>query len=185
MERSTDVLPPSDIMGDIVARLARLRVTLGFVGGAVVLWFAHPTWATLAAGALIAMAGEGIRVWAAGHLEKGREVTMSGPYRLTGHPLYLGSSIIGAGIAVASASLVVAVITVTYLVVAIGAAIRNEEAGLRAKFGQTYTDYRSGVGAGSDRPFSFERVMRNREYRAVVGVGMAMILLVLKTWLLI
>ena len=40
-------------------------------------------------------AGEALRIWAAGHLEKGREVTASGPYRWTRHPLYLGSTIIG------------------------------------------------------------------------------------------
>ena len=33
---------------------------------------------------------------------------MSGPYRFTRHPLYLGSTIIGVGLAIASASVVVA-----------------------------------------------------------------------------
>src|SRR5438105_9622349 len=83
--------------------LARSRVPLGFVFGAVVVWLAHPTFRTLAMGAAVAAAGELIRVWAAGHLEKGREVTRSGPYRLTRHPLYAGSALIGAGVAIASA----------------------------------------------------------------------------------
>ena len=49
------------------------------------------------------MAGECLRLWAAGHLEKSKEVTRSGPYRHTRHPLYLGSSIIGIGIALGDA----------------------------------------------------------------------------------
>ena len=90
---------------ELVRRLARYRVRLGFIAAAAALWLAQPTTTSLAAGAAIALAGEGLRIWAAGHLEKGREVTASGPYRLSRHPLYLGSALIGAGFAVASASL--------------------------------------------------------------------------------
>ena len=48
-----------------------------------------------------------MRVWAAGHLLKAREVTRSGPYRFVAHPLYLGSSLIGVGLAIGSGSTVV------------------------------------------------------------------------------
>ncbi len=61
--------------------LARLRVPLGFACGALALWLARPTPRSIAAGMLVAVAGEAIRFWAAGHIEKGREVTRSGPYR--------------------------------------------------------------------------------------------------------
>jgi len=84
--------------------LARYRVRLGFVAAIGALVLAKPTMRTLALGGAIAIAGELLRVWAAGHLEKGREVTVSGPYRLTRHPLYVGSSIMGLGFAVASNS---------------------------------------------------------------------------------
>ena len=42
---------------------------------------ARPTWRTLAVGRRGRLAGEADPVWAAGHLEKSREVTRSGPYR--------------------------------------------------------------------------------------------------------
>ena len=100
MERSTDALPPSP-MPDLAARVARVRVPLGFVCSVAALFLAHPTWGSLPAGLVVAALGESLRVWAAGHLEKGREVTKSGPYRFTGHPLYLGSTLIGVGFAVA------------------------------------------------------------------------------------
>ena len=67
------------------------------------LWLARPTSRSLAIGGAMALVGEALRIWAAGHLEKGREVTRSGPYRLTRHPLYLGSAIIGVGVAIAAA----------------------------------------------------------------------------------
>lgn len=157
--------------------LARKRVPLGFVFGAVALWLAQPTRRSLAIGAAVAIAGELIRIWAAGHLEKGREVTMSGPYRVTRHPLYLGSSVIGAGLAIAAASLPVAIVIVAYLAVTLTAAIRMEEAHLTDKFGSAYPEYRDGRATEVRRRFSLARAWKNREYRAVVGLAVALALL--------
>lgn len=180
MEPSSDALPsPTPRPPDLAVRLARVRVPLGFFAAAAALWIATPTPGSMAAGLPVAALGEMLRVWAAGHLEKGREVTTSGPYRWTGHPLYLGSSLIGGGIAIACHSLVVALIAVGYLGVTLLAAIRSEEAGLRAKFGQEYVEYRAGRSNGT-RPFSLARALRNREYRAIIGLVVAMILLALK-----
>jgi protein-S-isoprenylcysteine O-methyltransferase Ste14 len=150
--------------------LARKRVALGFAAGALVLWLARPTPRSVAAGAAVAAAGELIRIWAAGHLEKGREVTTSGPYRWTRHPLYAGSTIIGLGLAIACASPIVAILVVAYLAITLSAAIATEEAHLTAKFGETYPAYRDGRAGGSARRFSVARAMRNREYRAVIGL---------------
>ena len=63
--------------------LARFRVALGFGLAAVVLWVATPTWPSLALGGAIALAGEALRLWAAGHLEKSKEVTSSGDRKST------------------------------------------------------------------------------------------------------
>ena len=157
--------------------LARRRVALGFIAGIAVLWLSEPTPRTLAIGALVAAIGELFRVWAAGHLEKGREVTSSGPYRLTRHPLYLGSSIIGLGLAIASASAIVAALVALYLGVTLTAAIATEEAHLTEKFGAAYPAYRDGRVEGVARTFSLARAMRNREYRAVIGLVAVLALL--------
>ena len=161
----------------VLRRIARLRVPIGFLSGAVVLWLAHPTLRTLTVGAIVAAAGEAIRVWAAGHLEKGREVTTTGPYTLTRHPLYVGSTIIGIGLSIACASVAVGALVLTYLAVTLTAAVRTEEAHLTEKFGEAYPDYRAGRVATEARRFSLARAWRNREYRAVVGVLIAMALL--------
>jgi protein-S-isoprenylcysteine O-methyltransferase Ste14 len=164
----------------MLKRLARLRVPLGFLLGLAAYWYAKPTWGSLLAGTLVAIAGEAVRIWAAGHIEKGREVTKSGPYRLTGHPLYVGSSIIGIGLAVAANQVVVGTIVAAYLAVALSAAIRTEEAALRAKFGSEYREYRAGGVVDRSRRFSLARAVRNREYRAVIGLLVAALLLALK-----
>jgi len=153
----------------MLKRIARVRVPLGFILGAIVLWFADPAPRTLAVGAVIAVLGEAVRIWAAGHLEKGREVTASGPYALARHPLYLGSTIIGLGLAIGAGSGLAAAIVLGYLAIALTAAIRTEEAHLTDKFGAAYPDYRAGR-TSVERRFSLERAMKNREYRAAIGV---------------
>ena len=171
----------------MLATLARCRVALGFVFGVLVLVLAEPTGRSLAIGMSVAALGEGIRIWAAGHLRKSREVTVSGPYRWVAHPLYVGSSVMGAGLAVAAASVPVAVLIGVYLAATLTAAIKSEEAFLRRTFGDQYDLYKSGVAAkrrersaASRRPFSLAQARANREYRAVAGLAISTLLLIWK-----
>ncbi|HVT46766.1 MAG TPA: methyltransferase [Vicinamibacterales bacterium] len=164
----------------IARTLARWRVPLGFVAAAVVFVLARPSWRSWSIGLAIALAGAAVRVWAAGHLEKSREITRSGPYRFIRHPLYAGSLFLGIGFAVAAHTVVVAVIAIVYLGVTLAAAIRTEEAFLDQKFDGAYTAYRAGRAEPVMRRFSWGRVRANREYRAVVGLAAAFALLVLK-----
>ena len=171
----------------VVPLLARLRVFLGFVFGAVAFWCAQPTPGALVVGAAVASLGEAIRIWAAGHLNKSREVTSSGPYRWCAHPLYVGSTVMGAGLAIASGSLLVAVLIAVYLAVTLTAAVSNEEAFLRRTFGEQYVRYRHGDPSGTRthdgagvRRFSLTQAIANREYRAVLGLLAAVLLLALK-----
>ena len=150
--------------------LTRFRVALGFALAALVLVMARPAWPTWAAGAAIALCGEWLRIWAAGHLEKSREVTTSGPYRLTRHPLYMGSTLIGVGVAIASTSIIVAAIIGAYLGLTLSAARRSEEAHLRDKFGDAYDAYVEKRGAPMTRRFSLERAIRNREHHTLAGL---------------
>ncbi|HSC28410.1 MAG TPA: methyltransferase [Vicinamibacterales bacterium] len=167
-------------MTDVRRPIARYRVRIGFAAAAVALWLAAPTWRSLTLGAAVAVLGEALRVWASGHLEKGREVTASGPYRWMRHPLYVGSAIIGLGVAIASARAAVAVLIAVYLGVTIASAIRSEEAHLTEKFGEAYPAYRAGSGAEPQRRFSWRRAAANREYRAVAGLAAAFALLASK-----
>lgn len=162
----------------LAERLARWRVPLGFACGAAVLYLARPTPRSLALGSAIALAGEGIRIWAAGHLDKGREVTQSGPYQFTRHPLYVGSAVVATGVAVASAQMTVALIAGLYLAVAVGSAVRHEEENMRARFGPEYEAYLKQTVTPVSRPFSFGRAMMvNKEYQAIAGlVGAGLIL---------
>src|SRR5262245_3236031 len=161
--------------------LARLRVPLGFLCAAAAFWLAEPTARSLAIGLAIAAAGEAVRIWAAGHIQKGREITRSGPYRYVRHPLYAGSAIIGLGFIVASRSLVVALLVVVYLGGTLMAAMRTEEAALDEKFPGEYSAYREGTAQPVERAFSMARVVANREYRAITGLVIGLIVLWLRS----
>jgi protein-S-isoprenylcysteine O-methyltransferase Ste14 len=161
--------------------IARLRVPLGFACAGVAFWLAQPTPLSVAAGMSVAGLGELVRLWAAGHIEKGREITRSGPYRIIRHPLYAGSAVMGIGFMIAARSLPAAIVVGIYLVVALVSAARAEEATLDARFSGEYSAYREGRAAPSDRPFSLARVKANHEYRAVIGLVVGCVLLFLRS----
>jgi protein-S-isoprenylcysteine O-methyltransferase Ste14 len=176
-------------MADIVGFLARRRVALGGLIAIAALLLASPTWNSWTRGLVIAAVGEGLRVWAAGHLEKSREVTASGPYRWMRHPLYVGSAVLALGIVIAARSYVLGALAVLYVGTTIPAAIRTEEAFLRRTFGDAYDRYAgaapqfaaaSGRQASTVRRFSLERAVRNKEYRAVLGTVAGFALLALR-----
>ncbi len=91
------------------AFFARWRVRLGYPLAIVVLALAHPTPQSILYGALVGAIGLFIRAMAAGHLHKQQVLTVTGPYAYTRNPLYLGSAILAAGVAVAIHSWISAV----------------------------------------------------------------------------
>lgn len=161
--------------------LARWRVPLGFFCAGAVLYLARPTARSLAIGGAVAIAGELLRVWAAGHLDKGREVTQSGPYRFTRHPLYVGSAIVASGAAVASAHSGAAAIIVAYMGSTLVAAIRHEETNMREAFGDNYDAYVQSRRTPVERAFDLNRAMRiNKEYKALAGLAGVAVILTIK-----
>lgn len=184
----TSETPPSSRRGPAasprwVFRVARSRVAAGFAVAAAAFWLARPSWWSLGLGTGVGLAGAGLRCWAAGHLEKGVEVTTSGPYRWMRHPLYAGSTLLGLGFAAAARHPAAALLVVGYLVVTLSQAARFEEARLRTEFGDRYDRYAAGTAAAGDRRWSRARAARNREGRALAGALAVLVLLGLKALL--
>jgi protein-S-isoprenylcysteine O-methyltransferase Ste14 len=173
-------MPETANTSRIAAAIARRRVPLGFAFGALVILLARPTSRSLVIGAAVALVGEAFRVWAAGHLEKGLEVTRSGPYRFTRHPLYIGSAIIAAGVAIAAARSSVAALIFCYVAATTVAAIRHEEEGMRARFGDQYDAYLDSRAQPIDRPFNLGRAIRNKEHRSLAGLAVVAVIFALK-----
>lgn len=167
-----------------LARIARLRVALGFVVAAAAFWLAAPTWSSMTLGVPVAAGGEALRLWAAGHLRKGRELTSSGPYRFMRHPLYLGSFVMGVGFCVAAADFVATGLVLGYLVFMFRVAILLEDGMLRAAFGAEYERYAAGRRSTSNRRWTFRQAVRNGEHRTLLGFAGALLLLGIKASLL-
>jgi protein-S-isoprenylcysteine O-methyltransferase Ste14 len=171
----------------------RWRAPLGYPTAALCLWLAHPTFLSALIGSALAIAGLLIRASAAGHLRKREALAHTGPYAHTRNPLYLGSSLMAAGFAVASRSWLAAGLLALYFGVFYAQVMRREESELRAQYGKAFDDYaaavplfwprlRGGAAAGGT-PFSFGQYMRNREYEAAIGVAvMIAVLLALTIW---
>ncbi|HEY3129721.1 MAG TPA: isoprenylcysteine carboxylmethyltransferase family protein [Acidobacteriota bacterium] len=187
--------------GDFPALAQRIRVPLGFLLGVLFVLFSRPTPVLAAVGLSVALLGLGLRLWAAGCIEKSRELEVSGPYQYTRNPLYLGSFILGAGACIAAANVWLIAIFVGLFWCVYGPVMKREEEEMLKLFPQRFPEYRCAVplfvprltkpgslpagsvelslegqnrrlGDATPRPeigFRWSRVLRNREYNAVVG----------------
>ena len=97
--QSDTVRKPQSLAWGRVAQ--KLRVPAGTLLGVVFLVLMHPSRRSLWIGGVIAGAGAVLRIWAAGHIEKGNVLAQGGPYALTRNPLYLGSFFMAVGILIA------------------------------------------------------------------------------------
>jgi protein-S-isoprenylcysteine O-methyltransferase Ste14 len=139
---------------------------------------ARPRPGLYAAGLVLAVLGVAIRLWAAGTIHKGREITISGPYAWVRHPLYVGSFVIALGYFAMSGLWEAFAIGVPLFVALHWAAVVVEERMLIALFGSEYEDYCRKVPRALPRPprtpaagdFSWPQALYNREPLHIVGV---------------
>lgn len=165
-------------------QVARLRVPSGFLLVAAFAWFSQPTAASLTAGLPIAALGLTLRAWAAGCLAKNQELATRGPYAYTRNPLYLGTLLVAAGLAVASRSVGLAVLFAAVFALVYLPVIQLEEQHLRSLFPK-YTEYAERVPAlrprfrrGGGGGFRWELYWKNEEYQAGIGLAVGIAFLV-------
>jgi protein-S-isoprenylcysteine O-methyltransferase Ste14 len=149
-------------------------------------WLARPRPWSLVVGLLLGLAGEAIRIWASGHIEKTKVLATGGPYAHTRNPLYLGSTLMAAGIAVAAASGWAVLAVALYFLAFYPSAITGEARFLAGKFPDAYGPWAREVpvffprvtpGGARESRFSWKRVRLNREWRTLIAVPLAMVLL--------
>jgi phospholipid methyltransferase len=166
---------------------------------ALAFWLlAAPTLRSIVMGAIVAAFGLFIRGVAAGHLRKDQELAATGPYARTRNPLYLGSTFLAAGFAVAGRSWLAGALVAAYFAIFYYAVMRNEEEDLRARFGAVFNQYAARVplffpfwvgsefdartAGARDVKFSWAQYRRNREYRALLGALAGIAALGLRMW---
>lgn len=166
---------------------SRYRVTAGWVVGVLVLLLARPTTLSLLLGLPLALAGEAIRVWASGHIEKTKRLATGGPYAHSRNPLYVGSLLIALGVATACASPWVVLAVALYFLAFYPSVMREEAAFLADRFPE-YVAWAAAVPLFLPRPtpggerssrFEWSRVRMNREWRTAAALPLIAALLAL------
>lgn len=150
---------------------------MGFAFAVLYLWLARPTGRSILLGVAVVIPGLLIRTLASGHVQKNEQLTTAGPYAYTRNPLYLGSLILAAGLALAARSWWIAGGIVLMFLTIYLPVIRAEEAFLRQRFPE-FEQYARQVprllprlSAFSDHrgAFSWQLYWKHREYNAVLG----------------
>jgi len=177
----------------------RWRVRLGYPVALIYWLLATPTPRAMLIGGVIAGLGLIVRGIAAGYLRKDQQLAIAGPYALSRNPLYLGSSFLAVGFAIAGHSWAAGTLILVYFGVFYYAVMRNEEQDLRVRFEGAFESYAARVplffpfifhpphqlpaaDAGAEQPFSWELYRRNREYRALLGTIGALGAVGLRIW---
>ena len=75
------------------------------------------------------------------------------------------------------------VLIAVYMAATILSAIRHEEAGMRAAFGDQYDAYAESRARPVERPFSLARAMKNKEHKAIAGLAAVAAILAAKAFL--
>jgi len=144
----------------------KIRVPAGTLLGVVFLLLMHPSRRSLLYGGILAALGALLRLWASGHIDKGRALATEGPYAFTRNPLYLGS-----------------------FLMALGVLLAGQGYWLLLAYGERFLEYSArvplflpGAPAASANTSSFlwSRVLRNREHRTLMGLAATEIFLILK-----
>jgi protein-S-isoprenylcysteine O-methyltransferase Ste14 len=169
--------------------VARLRVPSGFLLVAAFAWFSRPALDSLLWGLPVSLVGLALRGWAAGCVVKNQMLATGGPYAYTRNPLYLGTLLVAAGLALASRSIGLGVLFAVVFALVYLPVIQLEEQHLRTLF-PAYNQYAAGVPAlwprrprgprQSANPFDWRLYLKNREYQAGAGLAAGVVLLVWK-----
>jgi len=187
--QSDTVRNPQSLAWGKVAQ--KLRVPAGTLLGVVFLVLMHPSRRSLWIGGVIAGAGAVLRIWAAGHIEKGNVLAQGGPYALTRNPLYLGSFFMAVGILIAGQGYWLLIPFGLFFVSFYYPVMRAEEQELAQRYGDRFGEYARRVPlflpnfsgpATSPSTFLWSRVIKNREHRTTLGLFFTQLFLVLKSW---
>jgi protein-S-isoprenylcysteine O-methyltransferase Ste14 len=172
------------------AWIYRWRVRAALFVLLAVIALARPGFRSIGAGLIICALGLLIRGWAAGHIQKEKRLAVSGPYRYTRNPLYLGNFLLGLSIAVGTNSWWGVGLFFAYFLVFYPPVILEELRRMKRLFPDEYESYRKQVplflpsfrrrAAGEGAKFRWELYRRNRETRALFGAAVVWTVLIVK-----
>jgi len=174
----------------------RPRAFALYAAGTGAIAAAEPLGWLFAAGLVLVLAGQALRLWATGYLLKTDELTTAGPYAHLRHPLYAGALLMGCGFLLMAGPRVASVVLPLGLVFYFGYYLSHKDAveseRLEALYGDAFRAYRDAVptllprwrrwrGHAEAEPqrWRLDRVLENDEQTALAYAAIATAALVL------
>ncbi len=182
------------------------RLALAYLGILMLIYFSRMTPVSLAVGLVPIVAGQILRVWAAGHLVKTKRLTTTGPYAYVKNPLYVGAITIVIGFCIVGmppwdltasprdARLwLYAIFLAAFFFYYMPRKMKIEGGRLRAIYGEEYTRYDEAVPdmlprltpyrGGRDRRWTWSQAFENSEHGTIMSLALGLGLMILRTWL--
>ncbi|HLP57504.1 MAG TPA: methyltransferase [Candidatus Deferrimicrobium sp.] len=161
-------------MRNFIELIIKYRSSVGFVSLIVLLYLAEPSPTSVSIGFFFIIAGMFFRGWAAGYINKDKELATHGPYALTRNPLYFGNFILGIGIAIAGNNISSYAIFIVFYALFFPFLMTIEHKRLKKKFGKKYEDWAKGSNSFfpklkkvNCRGFNISYYMKNKEYQVL------------------
>ncbi len=182
------------------------RLGLAYLGILVLIYYSQMTPLSLAVGLVPIIAGQALRVWAAGHLVKNKRLTTTGPYAYVRNPLYLGAITIVIGFCIVGMPpwdltysvrnprvwlylLFIAAFFLYYM----PRKMKIEGDRLRVIYGDDYDRYDAAVPdmiprltpyrSGDDTRWSWRQTVDNSEHGTIMSLGIGLALMIGRAWL--
>lgn len=178
------------------------RLVLCYLGILILIYFSEPTPLSVAIGMIPILAGQALRVWAAGHLVKNRRLTTTGPYAYVKNPLYVGAITIVIGFCIVgmppwnmrtSWAILYVIFIAAFFLYYMPRKMKIEGDRLRGIYGDAYTRYEQSVPdmiprltpyrSGDTTRWSWAQTVDNSEHGTIMSLGVGLCLILLRTWM--
>lgn len=183
-------MPVKDTLQYKLTKITTKTVLAAFVA-AVMFYVAkdkqlEPIW--FVPGAAATFLGEWLRLWAAGHLRKNKQLTTTGPYSYVKNPLYIGTLLITIGYSAMARNIYILIGGFVWFFIYYAPYKKKQEnEKLLGSFGDAWTVYDNAVpgylprltpypGRGTNR-WSYEIVKENSEHETAIGVLIGFVVL--------
>jgi len=182
------------------------RLALCYLGILILIYFSRPEPLSVAIGLVPIIAGQALRVWAAGHLVKNKRLTTTGPYAYVKNPLYVGAITIVIGFCIVGMPpwnltpstrdprlWLYLIFLAAFFAYYMPRKMKIEGDRLRAIYGDAYTRYEKSVPdmvprltpyrSGDDTRWTWKQTVDNSEHGTIMSLCVGLALMLLRTWL--
>lgn len=182
------------------------RLALCYSGILVLIYFSQPTPVSIAVGLVPILAGQALRVWAAGHLVKNLRLTTTGPYAYVKNPLYLGAITIVVGFCIVGMPpwnltpsprdprlILYLLFLAAFFLYYMPRKKKIESDRLRGIYGEAYTRYERAVPdllpmltpyrSGDATRWNWAQTVDNSEHGTIMSLAAGLLLIAARAWL--